>query len=43
MSLVRDVRYALRGLRLAPAAALVTAVTIVLGGGATTTVLSVAN
>ena len=43
MSLVRDVRFALRGFRLAPAAALVTAVTIALGVGATTTVLSVAN
>ncbi len=43
MSLVRDVRYAIRGFRLAPAAALVTAVTIALGVGATTTVLSVAN
>lgn len=43
MSLARDVRYALRGFRLAPATALVTAVTIAVGVGATTTVLSVAN
>jgi len=43
MSLVRDTRYAFRGFRLAPAATLVTAVTIALGVGATTTVLSVAN
>ena len=43
MSLVRDVRFALRGFRLAPAAAFVTAVTIAIGVGATTTVLSVAN
>jgi predicted permease len=43
MSLVRDVRFALRGFRLAPAAAFVTALTIAIGVGATTTVLSVAN
>jgi predicted permease len=43
MSIVRDVRFALRGLRLAPAAAVVTALTIAIGVGATTTVLSVAN
>ena len=43
MSFVRDVRFALRGLRMAPAAAFVTALTIAIGVGATTTVLSVAN
>jgi hypothetical protein len=43
MSLVRDVRFALRGFRLAPAAAFVTALTIAIGSGRTTTVLSVAN
>jgi predicted permease len=43
MSLVRDIRFAFRGFRLAPAAAFVTALTIAIGIGATTTVLSVAN
>ena len=43
MSLLRDVRFALRSFRLAPAAAFVTALTIAIGVGATTTVLSVAD
>lgn len=41
--LLRDIRFALRGLRAAPGASLVTLLTIAIGVAATTTVLSVAN
>jgi len=40
---LQDVRYALRSFRTAPAATVVTALTIAIGIGATTTILSVAN